>query len=195
MACTIPEECKLDLWAKVMIAKNIQTDEPILGSFDAYGEPVPANIVVSNLAEGESVECIEDFKISFNQADVIEVFTCTSKVTLTIPFHAFFFVKTNQGFVTATQNFTFTKTIPVSEFIKLDGTPLTSIEFKCNVDQSEAIVCNYDIAFINVLPKVGNSQIIQVVITANVIDKLGKFKDVIVYGKVEDLGCICDPCN
>lgn len=195
MACIIPDECKLDLWAKVIIAKNTQTDEPILGSFDAYGEPVPDTIVVSGLAEGETVECIEDFKITYNQASVVETFTCTSKVTLTIPFTGFFFVKTNQGFITATKSFTFTKTINVSDFIKLDGTPLTSLEFKCNVDESEAVVCNYEIAYINVLQKVGSSQTIQIVLTATVIDKLGKFKDVLVYGVVEDLGCICDPCN
>jgi len=190
MACIIPDECKLDLWAKVIIAKNTQTDEPILGTFDEYGEPVPATIDVT-VAEGETVECIDDFKIVFVQDAVTEQFICTSKVIVTIPFTAYFWVKTNLGFVNTSTTFTFTKEIPVSEFIKLDGTPLTSCEFKNNVDQSKAVVCNYEIAYINILPKTDpTTQTIQIILTATVIDKLGKFQDVIVYGIKEDLGCI-----
>ncbi len=194
MACIIPDECKLDLWAKVIIAKNTQTDEPILGTFDEYGEPVPFTLDVT-VAEGETVECIDDFKIVFNQDEVVEQFVCTSKVILTIPFTAYFWVKTNLGFVCTTTSFVFTKEIPVSEFIKLDGTPLTSCEFKAEVDQSKAVVCNYEIAYINVITKTEpTTQSIQIILTATVIDKLGKYQDVIVYGIKEDLGCIPDCC-
>ncbi|MCX7745956.1 MAG: hypothetical protein N2645_03550 [Clostridia bacterium] len=194
MACNIPEECKLDLWAKVIIAKNTQTDEPILGSFDEYGEPVPYNLVVTGLDTDEYVECVDDFKIVYGDSTVSESFICTSKVILTITFTGHFWVKTNKGFKTVTQVFTFTKTIPVNEFIKLDGTPLTSCEFKANVDQSKAVVCNYEVAYINVLQKVlPDQQTIQIIITATIIDKLGKYRDVIVYGVIEDLGCK-DPC-
>ena len=196
MACIIPEECRLDLWAKVIIAKNTQTDEPILGTFDEYGEPAPANIVVT-VAAGETVECIDDFKIVFDQASVTEQFICTSKVILTIPFTAYFWIKTNLGFVNTSTSFTFTKEIPVSEFIKLDGTPLTSCEFKNNVDQSNAVVCNYEIAYLNILPKTAptaTTQTIQIILTATVIDKLGKYQDVLVYGIKEELGCITDCC-
>ena len=193
MACIIPDECKLDLWAKVIIAKNTQTDEPILGTFDEYGEPNPDTITVT-VAENETIECIDDFKIVFKEIDVTEQFICTSKVILTINFIGYFWVKTNLGFVNASKTFTFTKEIPVSEFIKLDGTPLTSCEFKNNVDQSKAVVCNYEIAYINILPKTtSTSQTIQIIVTATVIDKLGKYQDVLVYGIKEDLGCI-DPC-
>ena len=195
MACIIPDECKLDLWAKVIIAKNTQTDEPIFGTFDEYGEPVPG-IVTVTVAENETVECIDDIKVVFIQDDVTEQFVCTSKVILTIPFTAYFWIKTNLGFVNATASFSFTKEIPVSEFIKLDGTPLTSTEFKHNVDQSKAVVCNYEIAYLNILPKTApTTQTIQVILTATVIDKLGKYQDVIVYGVKEDLGCIFDPCD
>lgn len=196
MACIIPDECKLDLWAKVIVAKNTQTDEPILGTFDEYGEPVPDMIDVT-VAENETVECIDDFKIVFKQSDVTEQFVCTSKVILSIPFTGFYWVKTNLGFVNTSNTFTFTKTIPIGEFVKLDGTPLTSCEFRDNVDQSEAVVCNYEIAYINILPKEpsATTQTIQIILTATVIDKLGKFQDVLVYGVKEDLGCIPECCR
>ena len=184
--CIIPDECKLDLWAKVIVAKNIQYDEPILGSFDQYGEPVPAELVVTDLADDETVECIYDFKVTFDQDAVIENFICTSKVVLTIPFVGYFWIKTNLGYKTLTMQFEFTKTIPVNEFVKLDGTPLTSEEFNEQVDQSKAVVLNYSIAYINILPKVGSEQVIELILTATVVDKLGEFRDVIVYGYIEE---------
>lgn len=187
--CCIPERCQLDLWAKVIIAKSVLEDEPIFGSYDEYGEPDPAQIVVDDLAPDETVECIYDFKITFDQDDVIENFVCTSKVILTIPFTGYFWIKTNLGFKCVKVDFVYTQTIPLSEFIKLDGTPLTPEEFKKNVDQSKAVVCDYAIDFINILPKVGTEQIIEIIITATVVDKLGEFKDVIVYGYVESF---CD---
>lgn len=195
MTCVIPNDCQLDLWAKVIIAKNTQTDEPILGTFDEYGEPVPGTLEVT-VGDTETVECIDDFKVVFKQEEVVEQFICTSKVILTIPFTAYFWVKTNLGFVNTTKTFIFTKEIPISEFIKLDGTPLTSCEFKQHVDQSKAVVCNYEIAYINILPKASSTtQIIQLILTATVIDKLGKYQDVIVYGIKEDLGCIFPCCD
>lgn len=195
MACTsIPENCKLDLWAKVIIAKNTQTDEPILGTFNEYGEPVPAPVVVT-VDEDENIICLEDFKVTFDQDQVTEDFICTSKVILTIPFNFFFFLKTNKGYKTASTTNTFVKEIPVNEFIKLDGTPLTSAEFKSQVDQSKVVVCNYELVDLEIVPKTpGTHQTIKVVITATVIDKLGKFQDVIVYGFLEDLGCV-DSCK
>lgn len=183
--CIIPDQCKLDLWAKVIIAKNVQIDEPILGSFDQYGEPVPAELVVTGLAEDETVECIYDFKVTFDQNKVIENFVCSSKVILTIYFVGYYWIKTNLGYKTLTLPFEVTQTIPVNEFIKLDGTPLTSEEFKEQVDQSKAVVTNYSIAYINILPKVEDEQIIEIIVTATVIDKLGLFRDVIVYGYIE----------
>lgn len=183
--CCIPDRCKLDLWAKVIIAKSIMYDEPILGSFDEYGEPVPAEIVVTGLEEDETVECIYDFKITFDQKEVIENFVCSSKVILTIPFTGYFWIKTNLGYKCVTMSWEYTTTIPVSDFIKLDGTPLTSEEFKENVDQSKAVVQDYTICYINILPKVGDEQIIEIIICATVVDKLGQYKDVIVYGYVE----------
>ena len=184
--CFIPDECKLDLWAKVIVAKNIQTSEPILGSYDEYGEPVPAELVVTDLASDEAVECIYDFKITFDQGSVVENFVCSSKVVLTISFVAYFWIKTNLGYKTLTYPFEFTKTIPVNEFIKLDGTPLTSEEFKEQVDQSKCVVTNYSVAYINILPKVSTEQVIEIIITATVVDKLGLFRDVIVYGYLEE---------
>lgn len=185
MECIIPEECQLDLWAKVIIAKCIMHDEPVMGSYDEYGEPVPEEIVVTGLDDDETVECIYDFKVTFDQSEVTENFVCSSKVILTIPFTGYFWIKTNKGYKTLTHSWVYTVTIPVSDFIKLDGTPLTSEEFKENVDQSKAVVLDYTITYINILPKVGTEQTVELIICATVVDKLGEFKDVIVYGYVE----------
>lgn len=184
--CCIPDKCKLDLWAKVIIAKCIQHDEPIMGSFDEYGEPVPAQMVVTELAQDETVECLYDFKITFDQKEVTENFVCSSKVILTIPFTGYFWIKTNLGYKTLTKKWEFTETIPVGDFIKLDGTPLTSEEFKQDVDQSKAVVLNHTCEYINILPKVEDcEQTIELIMCATCVDKLGQFKDVIVYGYVE----------
>jgi len=186
---------KLDLWAKVIIAKNIQTDEPIWGKFDECCNPAPAALNVP-VADGEMVECIKDFNIVFNQDSVTEQFICAKKVILTIPFTAYFWLKTNLGFVNTSTTFTFTKEIPVCRFIKLDSTPLTACEFREFVDQSFAVVCNYEIVYINILPKTTpTNQTIQVIITATVIDKLGKYQDVLVYGTKENSCCIVDCCD
>ena len=186
---------KLDLWAKVIIAKNIQTDEPIWGTFGECCIPVPAVLNVP-VADGEIVECIRDFNIVFNQDSVTEQFICAKKVILTIPFTAYFWLKTNLGFVNTSTTFTFTKEIPVCSFFKVDGTPLTACEFRDFVDQSFAVVCNYEIVYINILPKTtSTNQTIQIIITATVIDKLGKYQDVLVYGTKEDLCCIVDRCD
>lgn len=186
MICNIPEECKLNLYTKVIIAKNKQDNEAILGKFDEYGEPLPESVTVTDLCAGESVESIIDYKISFNQESVTENFLNTSKVILSIPFTIYFWVKTTMGFKTISTNPIYVKKIPVNEFVKLNGEPLTSSEFKENVEQSNVIVCNYELIYANVLPKVSASQIIQVIITATIIDKLGKCRDVIVYGIIED---------
>lgn len=196
MSCIIPDECKLDLWAKVIIAKNIQTNEPILGSYDAYGNPVPYHLVLtpSDLGDATAV-CIEDIKVTPTSQN--ETFVCNSKVTVTLTYDILFLIKTTTGYITKTVSVTasnpFTKTILVGDFIKLDGTPLTSAEFKCDVDQSELIMCNFDLAYVDVKPKdpVSGNQTIDVIVTATIIDKLGKMRDVLVYGVVEDLGCIC----
>jgi hypothetical protein len=187
MSTIIPDDATLDLWANVIVAKNVQTDEAILGSFDEYGEPVPANLTVTGLAEDENVECIDDYKICFNQANVVESFVCTSKVILTIPFVGYFWIKTNLGFKTVTLNFTYTNTIPVNEFIKPDGTPLSPSEFKCQVDQSHAVVTDYELVYVNVLPKDisdPTQQTVQVIVTATIVDRLGKYQDITVHGIV-----------
>jgi hypothetical protein len=186
---------KLDLWAKVIIAKNIRTNVPILGLFDECGRPFPAVVNVP-LAEGEMIECVKTFKVIFSQNDVTEQFVCANKVILTIPFTAYFWIKTNLGFVNATKAFTLSNEIPVCKYIKIDGKPITHCEFRDYVDQSFAVACDYEMAYINILPKTApTSQMIQVVLTATVIDKLGKYQDVLVYGSREDTCCIVDCCD
>jgi len=184
MSVTIPDDATLDLLAYVVIAKNVQTDEPILGSFDEYGEPVPADVTVNCLADGESAECIDDFKICFNQY-VETSFVCSSRVILTLPFTAHFWVKTNEGFKAATRQFDYTITIPVSEFIKCDGTPLTPSELKCLTDEAYVEVTDYELVYVNILPKTApddTEQTIQVVITATITSRIGKMQVVTVHG-------------
>lgn len=189
MLCNIPEECKLNLCAKVIIAKNKKDNETILGKFDEYGEPVPSIVTVTDLTEDESVVCLNDYKVTFNKESVTENLFNSTKVTLSIPFTIYFWIKTTKGFKTVSVDHTYIKNIPVNEFIKLDGLSLTTSEFKENVDQSNVVVSNYELNYVNILPKVKTSQIIQVVITATIIDKLGKFRDIIVYGAIDDTAC------
>lgn len=185
--CYIPEECQLDLWAKVIIAKCIMHDEPVMGTYDGYGEPAPYEIVVKGMEPDETVECINDFKVIFDPEEVVGNFVCSSKVILTIPFAGYFWIKTNLGYKTLTMSWKYTVTIPVSDFIKLDGTPLTSEEIKENVNQSKAVVKDYTICYINILPKSNSEQKIEIIICATVVEKLSEFKDVIVHGYVEKL--------
>ncbi len=185
----IPEENKVDIWAKVIVAKNIQKDEPILGGYDEEGNPDPYNIEVEGLKNDEYIICIDDFKVIFDQDEVKEDFICTSKVLVTIPFKAFLWVRTNEGYSCVRVEWTFKKAIPICEFIKLDGKQLTQQEFKDNVDQSKVVVKDYQLEYVNVVPKSACSpdeQIIEVILTATVIDKLGKYQDVIVYGCIPE---------
>lgn len=185
MQYEIPDEYKLELYTKVIAAKNIQTDEPILGAFDEYGEPIPAGLTVIGLRRYETIESISGYKIVFNQSSVIENFL-NNNVIVTIPFVAYIRVKTNYRYRVLTVPFVFKRTIPIYEFLKPDGTPLTVEEFEKQVDQSIVVVENYSMAYIDILPKVGYRQRIELVLTATVIDNLGKDGNVIVYGYVNE---------
>lgn len=188
--CTIPEGCQLDLWANVIVAKDVQCGEAILGGYNEYGEPEPYDLIVTGLEPDETVICIEDFKGEVTNYTTNIV--CTSRVDVTIDFSGYFWVRTSEGYQCVGLDFTFSKQIPVSSFLKPDGTPLTADEFTSEVENVEVFVQNYSLAYVNVLPPdpyEPTQQVIQVIITADIISKVGKYRDVIVYGYVEEITC------
>lgn len=194
--CVIPEGCQLDLWAKVIIAKDVQCNEPILGDYSEYGEPGPFDLVVSGLGEGEEVTCIEDFKVEMETVSYSII--CTTQVNVSMSFTAYFWVRTTAGFECVAQAFDFDKQICVDEFIKADGTPLTPAELRAEVDQAEVLVQNYVLRYVNVLPPdpyVPDSQIVQVILSADIITKVGKYRDVIVYGVLDPTICPDPPID
>lgn len=196
--CVIPEECRLHLWAETIIAKDVQCNEAILGEFDPYGEPVPYELLVTGLNPGEEVLCVEDFKIvrvawGWN-------FICANRVRVLLAWDGYLWLRTTEGFRCASDNFSFEKEIPVCSFVKADGTNLTPSEFSAEADQAEIINQNYQLIYVNVLPVdpyEPTQQVVEVIVTGDIITKLGKFKDVVVYGYEDPTICPplpFDPC-
>lgn len=197
--CIIPEECRLDLWAKVIIAKDVQCYEGILGSLTGT-IPVPAPVVVTGLETDPVVEeilCLEDIKVE--STGISTSFVCASQVNVVLDFTVYFWFRTNLGYFCYQYDIEdFTKAISVCDFVKADGSTLTPAEFRTEVDQAEVVIQNYQLAYFAVAgPPEEGSQTVNVVILADIITKLGKFKDVIVYGFADPTICPpvpIDPC-
>lgn len=196
--CTIPEECRLDLWAKVIIAKDVQCNEGILGSLSG-SVVVPAPVEVTGLSTEpvEEILCLEDIKVECT--GISTSFVCANQVNLTLDFMCYFWFRTNLGYFCYQYEIDdFTRSISVCDFVKADGSNLTPTEFRSEVEQAEVVIQNYQLAYFAVAgPPEAGSQTVNVVVLADIITKLGKYKDVIVYGYADPTVCpgvIIDPC-
>ncbi|MDD3364675.1 MAG: hypothetical protein PHZ03_06820 [Syntrophomonas sp.] len=192
LKCEYPEGCRLDLWAKVIKAKYIEKGAKVL----EITQCIPCASV------GGYVSVVDDFKIKVNSATEILNF---NKVKITINFDLILVLIVGTAPDTDYQVYTlpnniYEETIDLCEF----DPPLTSEEFRSEIDSSEVVLCNWDFDY----DIKGNCEdyhspcrhrydeedgrcpiepgtCMELLVYVDIIDKLGKWHDVIVYGELD----------
>gem|GEM_PF-284957 len=201
----------IDIFVKVVKAKNTQLDEVIVGYVDEYGIVHGREICLDPstccCAEGVSgpVTCVEDVRIRNLQTS--EEFICTSRVRVHLLFDVVIIYRalctiddtTEEVFCIETlRGVEFTKEIMLDEF----APPLTPEEFLTEIDQSEIIVRNFrfevdingrcsgiildptDPNMNTCIPSVsGPGTCVSLTVFADITDKLGRMEDVLICGR------------
>ena len=194
LKCEYPEGCRLDLWAKVIKAKYIEKGAKVL----EMTKCIPCADV-----EGY-VSLVDDFKIKVNCATEILNF---NKVKITIDFDLILVLIVGTAPNTEYQVYTipnniYEETIELCEF----DPPLIPEEFRSEIDSSEVILCNWDFDYdIKCNCEDHNSPChhyhcedddngrrqpvpgtcLELTVYVDIIDKLGKMHDIIVYGELD----------
>lgn len=193
LKCEYPEGCKLDLWAKVIKAKYVEKGAEVLDRL----------ICIPYEEVDGYVSLVDDFKIKVNCATETLNF---NKVKITIDFDLILVLIVGTAPDTEYQIYTipgniYEETIELSEF----DPPLTPEEFRSEIDQSELILCNWDFDYdikgnceeehspcryrrendITERCPVVVGTCLEVKVFVDIIDKLGKMHDIIVYGELD----------
>jgi len=191
LKCEYPEGCRLDLWAKVIKAKYIEKGAQVL----------ERTICIPCAEVGGYVSMVDDFKIKVNCATEVLNF---NKVKITIDFDLILVIIVGTEPETEYQIYTipgniYEESIELSEF----DPPMTPEEFRNEIDQSELILCNWDFDY----DIKGNCEdecspcrhhhreeercpvvrgtCLEIEVFVDIIDKLGKMHDIIVYGELD----------
>ncbi len=179
LKCEFPEGCMLDLWAKVIKAKYIEKQVKVLDTV----------FCVPDEQVGGKVSCVEDIKVK-----VIKAYEdlCFNKVKIFIDYEVILFVLVEGEYQIITVTDRYEQSIELDEF----DPPLTSEEFRNEIEQSEIILKNWSFDF----EIKGNCEdssnpcklttpikgtCIGLKVYVDIIDKLGKFHDVVVYGELD----------
>ncbi len=193
LKCEYPEGCRLDLWAKVIKAKYIEKQVKVM---EAY-ECIP-------MYPCDDMECrcyvnmIDDFKVKVVRAEEVLNF---NKVKILIEFDVTLFVILSDGSyqVYNMPGNIYEQTIELNQF----DPPLSVEEFRHEIDDSDIILCNWTFDYeikgacedpggpcyplMNGVecphPMMGTC--VYLVVYVDIIDKLGKMHDVIVYGELD----------
>lgn len=200
LKCEIPEECRLDLWAKVIKAKYLHKAAEVL----------ERTICIPCSEVGGYVNLVDDFKIKINVAQETLNF---NKVKITIDFDLCLILiigdrRECQYQVFAIPGNVYEETIDLCNF----DPPLTPDEFRSEIDQSELLLCNWDFDY-DILGNcededspcrphhhhhhhfdddcekedrrpVVRGTCLDIKVMVDIIDKLGKMHDVVVYGEI-----------
>jgi hypothetical protein len=166
--CEYP--CRLDLWAEVVKAKNIQREEVLL---DQYVETI----------EYENVSTIEDARVQVVEAS--KVFIVSSKIRARLVYNLILTILVENENGTAYHLVTlgpyeYSKDIGVNEFTP----PLTTQQCRDEVEDAKVIVKNW-IIIPELMEPVVSGTPISLTVLADVIVKLTKFHDIIVYGEYD----------
>ncbi|MDR1159949.1 MAG: hypothetical protein LBK69_04905 [Syntrophomonadaceae bacterium] len=181
LKCEYPDGCMLDLWAKVIKAKYVQKQVKVLDTLFC----VPEDQV------GGKISAVEDIKVKVIQAyeDL-----CFNKVKIFIDFEIILFVVVNGEFQIITVSDRYDQTIELDEF----DPPLTPDEFRREIEQSEVILRDWSFDFEikgstedpcnpGQLTTPVSGTCIGLKAFVDIIDKLGKMHDVVVYGELDPL--------
>lgn len=196
LKCEYPEGCRLDLFAKVVKAKYIARQVKVLEDFIC----IPL-VDCGPGSPGRHVSVIEDFKVKVVRADEILNF---NRVRIIIEFDITLFIILDDcryHCFTLPGNI-YEQTIDLCQF----DPPLTVEEFRNEVSESDIILNNWTFdyelkgscqdpcspCFSNMpmpaalqCPEPMMGTCIQLVVYVDIIDKLGKMHDVIVYGELD----------
>lgn len=203
LKCEFPEGCKLDLYAKVVkakyIAKQVKVKEDLVCIPLFNPEPGPPGCnpeLVPPL--GRHLVAIDDFKVKVIRAEEILNF---NRVRICIEFDVTLFVILDNGryhCINLPGNI-YEQTIELCQF----DPPLTIEEFRNEVDDSDIILCNWTFDYelrgacedpeshcFSPMPTLQcphpmMGTCVYLVIYVDIIDKLGKMHDVIVYGEMD----------
>ncbi len=191
LKCEFPEGCRLDLFAKVVKAKYIARQVKVLEDFVC----VP---LVFTDSVGHYVSAVDDFKVKVVRAEEILNF---NRVRIIIEFDITLFLILDNG---SYHCFTlpgnvYEQTIDLCQF----DPPLTIEEFRTEVNDSDIILSNWtfdyeirgvcqdpDSPCFSVMPTIQcpdpvMGTCLYLVVYVDIIDKLGKMHDVIVYGELD----------
>lgn len=181
LKCEFPEGCKLDLWAKVIKAKFIEKQAKILETVFC----VPDEQVCGKIS------CIDDIKVRLI-GEPYEEIQCFNKVRICFTYEVILFVIVQGEYQIVTLTDTYERFIELDEF----DPPFTPEELKAEVDQSEIILKNWSFDYdikgdcenacnpCNLTTPI-NGTGIGLRVYVDIIDKLGKMHDVIVYGEFD----------
>lgn len=179
LKCEFPEGCKLDLWAKVIKAKYIERQVKVLDTMFC----VPDDQV------GGKITCIEDIKVKVREA--FEDLQC-NKVKIYIDYEVILFVIVHGEYQIITVTDQYDQVIELDQF----DPPVSLEEFKTEIEQSEIILKNWSFDYEvkgNCEDKSNPCKLttpikgtcISLQVFVDIIDKLGKMHDVIVYGELD----------
>ncbi|MGE5404353.1 MAG: hypothetical protein ACM3PP_05395 [Candidatus Saccharibacteria bacterium] len=182
LICDYP--CRLDLFAEVVKAKNIQRQEKVLDEV----------LCIPEEDVGGKITLIDDIKVQLISAE--ESFVGNHRVKVSLAFNVVLIVvvgDTPGTFEIVTlEGFTFSKSIPLEDF----EPPLSPQEFKDEVETSKVILKNFsfeaeilgpceDPGSPCFLPTSVPGTCISLRVFVDIIDKLTKFHDIVVYAELD----------
>ncbi|QGG48694.1 hypothetical protein [Heliorestis convoluta] len=180
----------IELFAQVVVAKNVQKDEPILFDAAPHCHVGPKEVCLENI-DGSPIVAIENIIFDFDRRDPEDlVVNMNGNVTVTLNYDLVFLVKDAKGErAVRVCPGSFTKIIQLHEFCP----SLTPAELAEEVEDAEVLVRNvrFDVVLrrnekCEVKPSVLGTPV-DVLVFADIIVKLTRFTDVIVVGELDTL--------
>lgn len=179
LKCEFPEGCMLDLFANVVKAKYVERQVKVLDAL----------FCVPDEQVGGKICAVDDIKVKV--LDTRENLNF-NRVKISIDFEVILFVVVDDEFQIITVTDRFDQTIELDEF----DPPLTVTEFQNEIEKSEIVLKNWSFDFEirgNCEEPTNPAQLttpmrgtaIHLRAFVDIIDKLGKMHDVIVYGELD----------
>lgn len=186
LKCEYPEGCMLDLWAQVIKARYCEKQVKVLDTV----------FCVPDERVGGKICAVDDIKVKVIKA--CEDLSCYNKVKIFVEFEVILFVIVGSEYQIITVCDSYNQVIELDEF----DPPLTVEEFREEVDESEISLRNWSFDYeilgncedscnpANLSHQVTGTAI-ALRVYVDIIDKLGKMHNVIVYGEIEpdDYNC------
>lgn len=183
LKCEYPDGCRLDLWAKVIKAKYIAKQVKVLDT----------TFCVPDDQVGGKISCVDDIKVKLIETQ--EDLQCFNKVKIWIDYEVILFVIVEDEYQIVTVRNKYEQTIELDEF----DPPLTMEEFRTEIEQSEIVLKNWSFDYeikgncedphspcrSHHHHQHENGTCLRLRVYVDIIDKLGKMHDIVVYGELD----------